>query len=179
MSACRKNRITGRDQKLSVSESQSASNNSRPDVDLLPCLITRNPVGWLLQSICEYRSGAIEDGFIDHLAIDLDHGTAAFIDGSYYPMGPIDVFRRRSKTRIDAIDLTGMNAQLCRKTAVASMLDILCQHRLVLQGDCNPVDRSHIVNSLAVEAIESGQDRITDAAVERCEPAFDAEAVFA
>lgn len=37
----------------------------------------------------------------------------------------------------------------------------------------------HIVNTLAVEAIESGQERITDAAIERWEPEFDAEAAFA
>lgn len=37
----------------------------------------------------------------------------------------------------------------------------------------------HILNTLAIEAIESGQERITDAAVERWEPEFDAEAVFA
>ena len=37
----------------------------------------------------------------------------------------------------------------------------------------------HIVNTLAIEAIESGQERITDAAVERWEPEFDAEAAFA
>ncbi|MBW8298017.1 MAG: TniB family NTP-binding protein [Hydrogenophaga sp.] len=37
----------------------------------------------------------------------------------------------------------------------------------------------HIVNTLAIEAIEGGQERITDAAVERWEPEFDAEAAFA
>lgn len=37
----------------------------------------------------------------------------------------------------------------------------------------------HISNTLAIEAIESGQERITDAAVERWEPEFDAEAAFA
>ncbi len=37
----------------------------------------------------------------------------------------------------------------------------------------------HMLNTLAIEAIESGQERITDAAVERWEPAFDAEAAFA
>lgn len=37
----------------------------------------------------------------------------------------------------------------------------------------------HILNTLAIEAIESGQERITDAAVERWEPEFDAEAAFA
>ena len=37
----------------------------------------------------------------------------------------------------------------------------------------------HIVNTLAIEAIESGQERITDTAVERWEPEFDAEAAFA
>jgi hypothetical protein len=37
----------------------------------------------------------------------------------------------------------------------------------------------HIVNTLAIDAIESGQERITDAAVERWEPEFDAEAAFA
>ena len=37
----------------------------------------------------------------------------------------------------------------------------------------------HIVNTLAIDAIESGQERITDTAVERWEPEFDAEAAFA
>ncbi|SSC70279.1 unnamed protein product [Ciceribacter sp. T2.26MG-112.2] len=37
----------------------------------------------------------------------------------------------------------------------------------------------YIVNTLAIDAIESGQERITDAAVERWEPEFDAEAAFA
>ncbi|SEI19867.1 TniB protein [Rhizobium tibeticum] len=37
----------------------------------------------------------------------------------------------------------------------------------------------HIINSLAIEAIESGQERITDAAIEKWEPEFDAEAAFA
>jgi len=37
----------------------------------------------------------------------------------------------------------------------------------------------HILNTLAIEAIESGQERITDAAVERWEPEFDTEAAFA
>ncbi|MCA0344882.1 MAG: TniB family NTP-binding protein [Proteobacteria bacterium] len=37
----------------------------------------------------------------------------------------------------------------------------------------------HMLNTLAIEAIESGQERITDAAVERWEPEFDAEAAFA
>ena len=36
----------------------------------------------------------------------------------------------------------------------------------------------HIINSLAIEAIESGQERITDAAIEKWEPEFDAEAAF-
>ncbi len=37
----------------------------------------------------------------------------------------------------------------------------------------------HMVNSLAIEAIESGSERITDAAIESWEPEFDAEAAFA
>ncbi|MDQ0561153.1 hypothetical protein QO004_002946 [Rhizobium mesoamericanum] len=37
----------------------------------------------------------------------------------------------------------------------------------------------HIINSLAIDAIESGQERITDAAIEKWEPEFDAEAAFA
>ncbi|UIJ91764.1 TniB family NTP-binding protein (plasmid) [Sinorhizobium meliloti] len=37
----------------------------------------------------------------------------------------------------------------------------------------------HIINSLAIEAIESGQERITEAAIEKWEPEFDAEAAFA
>lgn len=37
----------------------------------------------------------------------------------------------------------------------------------------------HIVNTLAIDAIESGRERITAAAVERWEPEFDAEAAFA
>nr|WP_292615669.1 hypothetical protein [Mesorhizobium sp.] len=37
----------------------------------------------------------------------------------------------------------------------------------------------HIINSLAVDAIESGRECITDASIENWEPEFDAEAVFA
>lgn len=37
----------------------------------------------------------------------------------------------------------------------------------------------HIINSLAIEAIESGEERITDEAIEKWEPEFDAEAAFA
>jgi hypothetical protein len=37
----------------------------------------------------------------------------------------------------------------------------------------------HMINSLAVDAIESGRELITDEAVECWEPAFDAEAAFA
>ncbi|MDX0766261.1 NTP-binding protein, partial [Sinorhizobium medicae] len=37
----------------------------------------------------------------------------------------------------------------------------------------------HIINSLAIEAIESGKERITDEAIEKWEPEFDAEAAFA
>ncbi|PLU01781.1 TniB family NTP-binding protein, partial [Sinorhizobium medicae] len=37
----------------------------------------------------------------------------------------------------------------------------------------------HMINSLAIEAIESGSERITDDAIERWEPEFDAEAAFA
>lgn len=37
----------------------------------------------------------------------------------------------------------------------------------------------HIINSLAIEAIESGRERITDEAIEKWEPEFDAEAAFA
>ena len=37
----------------------------------------------------------------------------------------------------------------------------------------------HILNTLAIQAIESGQEGITDAAVERWEPEFDAEAAIA
>ena len=37
----------------------------------------------------------------------------------------------------------------------------------------------HIVNSLAIEAIESGRERITDEAIEKWEPEFDADAAFA
>lgn len=37
----------------------------------------------------------------------------------------------------------------------------------------------HIVNSLAIEAIESGRERITDEAIEHWEPEFDAAAAFA
>ncbi|MEK1852188.1 MAG: hypothetical protein AAAC48_09980 [Phyllobacterium sp.] len=36
----------------------------------------------------------------------------------------------------------------------------------------------HMINSLAVEAIESGRERIIDEAVENWEPEFDAEAAF-
>lgn len=37
----------------------------------------------------------------------------------------------------------------------------------------------HIVNSLAIEAIESGREQITDEAIEKWEPEFDADAAFA
>ena len=37
----------------------------------------------------------------------------------------------------------------------------------------------HMINSLAVEAVESGRERITDDAIEKWEPEFDAEAAFA
>ncbi|TCQ99164.1 TniB family NTP-binding protein [Neorhizobium sp. JUb45] len=37
----------------------------------------------------------------------------------------------------------------------------------------------HIVNSLAIEAIESGRERITDEAIEKWEPEFDSDAAFA
>ncbi|WP_202618659.1 TniB family NTP-binding protein, partial [Ensifer sp. LC54] len=37
----------------------------------------------------------------------------------------------------------------------------------------------HMINSLAIEAIESGKERITDEAIENWEPEFDAEAAFA
>ena len=37
----------------------------------------------------------------------------------------------------------------------------------------------HVINSLAVEAIESGREHINDEAVENWEPEFDAEAAFA
>lgn len=37
----------------------------------------------------------------------------------------------------------------------------------------------HMINSLAIEAIENGTERITDEAIEKWEPEFDAEAAFA
>ncbi|TWC78348.1 TniB protein [Rhizobium sp. SJZ105] len=37
----------------------------------------------------------------------------------------------------------------------------------------------HIINSLAIEAIQSGRERITDEAIEKWEPEFDADAAFA
>lgn len=37
----------------------------------------------------------------------------------------------------------------------------------------------HMINNLAVEAVESGRERITDDAIEKWEPEFDAEAAFA
>ena len=37
----------------------------------------------------------------------------------------------------------------------------------------------HIINSLAVDAIESGRECITDGSIENWEPEFDAEAAFA
>ena len=37
----------------------------------------------------------------------------------------------------------------------------------------------HMINSLAVEAIENGREHINDEAVENWEPEFDAEAAFA
>jgi hypothetical protein len=36
-----------------------------------------------------------------------------------------------------------------------------------------------MINNLAVEAVESGRERITDDAIEKWEPEFDAEAAFA
>jgi len=37
----------------------------------------------------------------------------------------------------------------------------------------------HMVNNLAVEAIESGCERVTDDAIENWQPEFDVEAAFA
>ncbi|WP_160012627.1 TniB family NTP-binding protein [Rhizobium sp. 18055] len=37
----------------------------------------------------------------------------------------------------------------------------------------------HIVNSLAIDSIESGRERVTDEAIEKWEPEFDADAAFA
>lgn len=37
----------------------------------------------------------------------------------------------------------------------------------------------HMINNLAIDAIESGRENITDEAIERWEPEFDAEAAFA
>nr|WP_233138107.1 TniB family NTP-binding protein [Agrobacterium vaccinii] len=37
----------------------------------------------------------------------------------------------------------------------------------------------HIINSLAIEAIQSRRERITDEAIEKWEPEFDADAAFA
>lgn len=37
----------------------------------------------------------------------------------------------------------------------------------------------HMINSLAVDAVESGREHITDEMVENWEPEFDAEAAFA
>jgi hypothetical protein len=37
----------------------------------------------------------------------------------------------------------------------------------------------HMINSLAIEAVESGSEQITDEAVENWEPEFDTEAAFA
>lgn len=37
----------------------------------------------------------------------------------------------------------------------------------------------HMINSLAIEAIKSGKERITDEAIEKWEPEFDADAAFA
>ena len=37
----------------------------------------------------------------------------------------------------------------------------------------------HMINSLAIEAIESGKEHIADDAIESWEPEFDAEAAFA
>jgi len=36
-----------------------------------------------------------------------------------------------------------------------------------------------MINSLAIDAVESGRENITDEAIERWEPEFDAEAAFA
>lgn len=36
----------------------------------------------------------------------------------------------------------------------------------------------HMINSLAIEAIESGKERITDEAIKKWELEFDAEAAF-
>lgn len=37
----------------------------------------------------------------------------------------------------------------------------------------------HTINTLAIEAIESGREQITNEAIEKWEPEFDAEAAFA
>jgi hypothetical protein len=37
----------------------------------------------------------------------------------------------------------------------------------------------HMMNSLAVEAVETGAEQVTDEAIERWVPEFDAEAAFA
>jgi hypothetical protein len=46
---------------------------------------------------------------------------------------------------------------------------------------CLPGHRQHLpmINSLAVEALESGRERSNDEAVENWEPEFEAEATFA
>lgn len=68
-------------------------------------------------------------------------------------------------------------AQHAATTAVG--VDRQSLRRMLQTSEGITANLFHIVNSLAVEAIESGQERITDAAVERWEPEFDAEAAFA
>lgn len=37
----------------------------------------------------------------------------------------------------------------------------------------------HMINSLAIDAVASGREHVTDEAIEKWEPEFDAEAAFA
>ncbi|MCY1667633.1 hypothetical protein [Rhizobium sp. SL86] len=60
-----------------------------------------------------------------------------------------------------------------------SVLTAKSLRRMLQISDGITANLFHILNTLAIEAIESGQERITDAAVERWEPEFDAEAAFA
>ena len=73
-------------------------------------------------------------------------------------------------------------ASILRNTPAASTLGAYTENRC--DGSCRSprVSRQnifHMINSLAVEAIENGREHINDEAVENWEPEFDTEAAFA
>lgn len=59
------------------------------------------------------------------------------------------------------------------------MLDARSLRRLLQVTDGLTVRVFRLLNELAVEAITSGRERITDEAVERWKPVLDGEAAFA